>query len=77
MYTAEMGGSSYPKGPKAKFATVKEARAWAESHGDTADWCNIYKPSRSRGQGLKLVASHRRDPNGDGMSWYRSVLWPI
>ena len=43
------------------------ARAYAESYGDTADWCEI-----SDAQGR--VIGHHRDKNGDGMRWFRAQL---
>jgi hypothetical protein len=67
-YTAEIGGSSWSKGPKVEFATIREARAWAEEYGTTADYCLIYN---SKG---RLVASHRRDQNGNGQNWFRAMI---
>jgi hypothetical protein len=64
-YTATLGGSSWSRGPVETFRTITEAREWAESYGNTADWCTIER-------GTKLVAYHRRDTNGDGMSWYKA-----
>lgn len=67
-YQAEIGGSSWGEGPKAEFDTIKAARAWAESYGTTADSCKIYN---AKG---RLVAEHRRDPNGDGTRWFRASI---
>lgn len=63
-YTAEIGGSMISQGPIVQFATIREARAWAESQGDLADWCSI---KNNRGD---LVASHRRDRSAH--RWYRA-----
>lgn len=41
-YTAQMGGASWSRGPQASFESVKDARQWAESYGNTADFCRIY-----------------------------------
>ncbi len=65
-YSAEIGGSSWSRGPVVTFRTILEAREWAESYGTTADWCAI---SDAKG---RAVAAHRRDPNGNGMRWYRA-----
>lgn len=65
-YTAEMGGSAIHQGPKAEFATIREARRWAEEYGGTADYCLI---SDAAG---RLVASHRRDTNCG--RWFRATI---
>jgi hypothetical protein len=67
-YIAEIGGPSWSSGPRTECATIREARAWAESYGTTADWCTI---TDAKG---RAVASHRRDPNGDGTRWYRAAV---
>jgi hypothetical protein len=51
-----------------QFPSIRECRAYAESYGDTADWCEI-----SDAQG-RVVASHRRDKNSDGMRWFRAQV---
>lgn len=56
-YTAEIFGSSWTRGPTAEFATVTEARQWAESYGNTADSCTISFNDRA-------IAWHRRDSDG-------------
>jgi hypothetical protein len=66
-YTAEIGGSSWSRGPTAKFATIREAREWAEGYGTTADWCEIHDAKN------RLVGQHRRDPNGNGQDWFRAA----
>jgi hypothetical protein len=40
-YTAEIGGHSWARGPKAQFNTLAECREWAEEYGTTADWCSV------------------------------------
>ena len=65
-YTAEIGGASWAQGPVQQFATIREARAWAEGYGDTADRCTITDTKGS------VVASHRRNPNAPG-GWYRAT----
>lgn len=60
-YTAAIGGSSWSHGPTAEFSTIREARAWAEEYGNTADYCTI---TDKKG---RVVASHRQ-VNGH---WYR------
>jgi hypothetical protein len=62
-YTAEIFGSSWAQGPVQQFLTITAARQWAEEYGSTADWCRI---SDAKG---RLVAGHRRAPNGGG--WFR------
>ena len=41
LYRAEIGGHSWKQGPTADFASIQEARCWAEEYGTTADWCTI------------------------------------
>ena len=65
-YRAEISGSSWAMGPVASFATMREARAWAEEYGSTADSCSIYD---NRGN---LVALHKRDSRADGTAWFRA-----
>ena len=65
-YTAEMFGASWSQGPRAEFSTIREAREWAESYGTTADSCTISDASG------KPVAVHRRDPNGNGHTWFEA-----
>lgn len=61
-YTAEIGGSSWSRGPVVQFATIRECREWAEKYGTIID---------SKG---RVVGSHRRNPNGDGTGWYRATV---
>lgn len=42
-YIAIMSGSSWTEGPRAEFATLAQAYAWAAEHGDTADRCDVYE----------------------------------
>ena len=82
-YLALLSGSSWRKALVAEFDTIREARAWAESFGSTADECVIFNehrwvprwdhPRRVR----PVVALHRRDRNGDGTRWYRAVPSPV
>jgi hypothetical protein len=65
-YRARVGGSSWSRGPSADFPTIREARAFAESYGTTADWCEITDRAG------RIVASHRRDTSGDGSHWFRA-----
>ncbi len=58
--------SSWAEGPAASFATIREARQWAEEFGTTADRCTITDRGRA-------VVEHRRDTNGDGTRWYRAT----
>ncbi len=64
-YVAQVGGSAFSRGPTAYFDTVTEARAWAETYGETADWCEIYLRSG------RLVGNHRR---GTGGRWFRATV---
>ena len=64
--TAEIFGQSWRQGPVAKFASIQEARKWAESFGSTADKAVIRR-------GAKSVAEHRRDTSGDGRRWFKAV----
>ena len=65
-YTAEISGSSFARGPVAEFKTIREARAWAESYGTTADRCTIRR-------GDKVIAVHARDTSGSGDRWFRAT----
>lgn len=67
-YTAEIGGSSWSKGPVLEFDSITDARKWAEEFGTTADWCRI---TDSKG---REIASHRRDTSGDGMKWFEASV---
>ena len=67
-YTATISGISWSRSPVAEFATVTAARKWAEEYGTTADSCIITDATG------REVASHRRDSNGNGTSWYRASL---
>lgn len=66
-YRATLGGSGWSRGPVHDFPTITAARRWAEAYGGTADWCAIADLCGN------TVAEHRRDPNGDGMNWYRAM----
>lgn len=66
-YTATIGGHGWAQGPEAEFGTIREARAWAETFGTTADYCTISDA------GGRIVASHRRDPNNGGARWIRAT----
>ena len=55
-------------GADADFATIREARRWAESFGDTANHCTVRTASGS------VVAEHRRDANDDGRRWFRVAM---
>jgi hypothetical protein len=66
LYVAELGGSRLAQALIAHFRTIGEARQWAQSHGDAADWCVI----RSAG---RVVARHQRDTDGDRLRWARVV----
>lgn len=65
-YTATLSGPAWTSGPMARFATIREARSWAESYGTTADRCVIMTRNG------RVVAEHRRDTSGDGSRWYRA-----
>lgn len=65
-YRATLSGSSWAVGPTGTFRTIRAARAWAESYGDTADVATI---TDSRG---RVVALHARDSAGDGLRWHRA-----
>jgi hypothetical protein len=67
-YTAEIGGSSWSRGPKAIFQTIREAREWAEEYGTTADHCSIYDPMG------RLVGEHRRDTSAKNPKWFRAAI---
>ena len=67
-YLAEIGGSSWRQGPRAEFATIREARAWAEEYGTTADRCVITDRHGA------IVARHSRDTSGDGARWFRAQV---
>lgn len=67
-YTATLSGGSWAVGPTAAFATITEARKWAESYGSTADHCRI-----TNGKG-ETVALHIRDANSNGQRWFKAAL---
>ncbi len=66
LYVAELGGGGREQPLVAHFRTIAEARAWAQSHGVSADWCLI----RSGG---RIVGRHLRDLTGDGRRWFRAL----
>ncbi len=66
-YTAEMFGSQWATGPVATFNRIRDARAWAEEYGTTADRCVIYC-------NRKRVAVHARNKQGSGTGWYRASV---
>lgn len=57
---------------RAKFATIRAARKWAESLGNTANICIIDAPDKRGNPQCRAI--HSRDPNGDGMRWYRAEV---
>jgi hypothetical protein len=63
-YTATIGGQMWADGPAQQFPSIKACRDWAESYGDTADWCAIADTSGT------IVARHQRDRSTNG--WYRA-----
>ncbi len=65
--TAEMFGNSWRQGPVAEFASIAEARRWAESFGTTAHQCVIRR-------GQRVVARHQRDPSGAGTRWFKATV---
>jgi hypothetical protein len=65
LYRAKIGGAAWAEGPTAEFRTIREARAWAEEYGTTADYCLIFDLKG------RLVAEHRRDTGSPGR-WYRA-----
>jgi hypothetical protein len=67
-YTAELTGISWTRGPRAEFATVREARAWALDYGRLADVCHI-RDAKGR-----VVAIHPRDTSGQGDRWFRAEV---
>ena len=67
-FQAYINGSSWKNGPMAEFNTIREARAWAEEYGNTADYCNICT------RGGKLVAQHVRERNANGTRWFRGFV---
>ncbi|KMO34298.1 hypothetical protein [Methylobacterium aquaticum] len=67
-YTAELSGASWARGPQLECGTIREARAWAEEYGTTADRCTITDKTGS------VVAIHARDTSGDGTRWYRAAV---
>ena len=67
-YIVTIGGQSWSRGPVHTASTITAARRMAEEYGNTADYAIITTP------GGRIVAEHRRDPNGDGMTWYKAVI---
>lgn len=66
-FRAEIGGSSWSRGPEIKVDKLSEARAWAEAYGTTADWCNVYR-------GDRLIARYCRDTNAPGTKWFKTTI---
>lgn len=48
--------------------TFAEALEYAEAYGTTAERCDVET------RHCLIVASFRRDPNGDGTRWYRAEV---
>ena len=71
-YRAELSGPSWTIAPTAMFATIREARRWAESYGTGADRCAIIATRSGH-----VVAEHRRDTSGDGRRWFRAEPAPV
>jgi len=67
-YRVEIGGSGWSRGPVLDADTITAGRKLAEEYGTTADYAHIYK-------GGRLVATQRRDANGDGMRWFNADRW--
>ena len=67
-YTAEVFGSSWSRGPVAKFDTIDECRDFAESYGTTADSCTVTDADG------EVVARFVRDRNGNGMDWFEAQI---
>ena len=65
-YTAEVGGYSFSQTQTQPFATITDARKWAEEYGSQADWCTILDKN-----GI-VVASHRR--NGSTNRWHKGAI---
>lgn len=65
-YTATLYGSSISNHPGIECDTIREARDYAESYGNTADSCVIERNGRE-------VARHMRDTSGNGLRWYRAT----
>lgn len=69
-YRAEIGGASWSQGPVAFFDTIREARAWAEEYGTTADICVI-----SNARNGVVVARHLRDTSkSHAARWYKGEV---
>lgn len=68
-YTVEISGHSWRLGPVYNTDTLKSARKIAVEYGPAADWADVYRNG-------KLVASYRRNPDGDGWTWYRRPSKP-
>lgn len=51
------------------FATITDARRWAERTGRLADRCVIRRLSAYD----QPVAEHRRDHNGNGYRWFKAT----
>lgn len=67
-YHASLYGSSIRDSIDNAFETITAAREWAETYGNTADYCVITTASG------KVVASHVRDTSGDGMTWRKASI---
>lgn len=73
-YFAAINGASWAHGPVGHFDTIKQARKWAESFGDTADECAIFRVLAKR---MRLVAVYKRDSNGNGQRWFRATFQDV
>ena len=67
-YTAILSGASWSHGPSARFDSLRECLAYAESYGTTADRCTVQDAHGNQ------VDSYARDTAGDGTRWYRASL---
>lgn len=63
-YTATLDNGS-----SAQFATITEARRWAEQHGTAANRC-VIKNLKGMPSGL-----HVRDTGGNGSRWFKASFF--
>ena len=74
-YKATLGGKSWGIGRPVQFNEIEDAQKWAQDYSNKyrvqAEWCNVYNENE------QLIASYRRDPNGDGTHWVETNLTKV
>lgn len=67
-YTVRLGGGGCRSEHRVDFSTIRDARAWADSYGSSADWFSIHDHQDVE------IAAYRRDTSGRGDRWFRAAI---